>query len=241
MADTLQHRLSLTIRKIVARWMIKLGKLTHVDYTIDELNELARPHFPQTLKVDVPIGKGSFTILDAEIDIPRNAKTVKVQLYSSLDIDAVGNPLYRAHLHIVLDLIPQYHEDTKTVTIKSLELDSIKLINDHYALLNDSKQLLDLVLPRSVQSLITGTFKSAMGIMTAGSSDLASDYLHLYLSGSKQRVLDYHKPQIITLLDELKHNPEFVYELDSSDWQEALFIQHGKSVCVEQRCVRFKF
>lgn len=241
MAETLRKRFSLKLNKFFAKWMIKLGKISHVDYTVEELNDLARPHFPQHLDVDVPVGKGTFTILETEIDIPRNSNTVKVQLYSSLDIDAVSNPLYRAHLLIVLDMTPKYDAENKTVTIDSLELDSIRLINDEYALLNDSKQLLDLVMPRSVQNLISGTFKSALGLMTAGSSDIASDYLRLYLSGSKQRVLDYHKPQIIKLLDETKHNPEFVYKLDENDWQEALFIQHGQSVCVEQRCVRFKF
>ncbi|MEP4891579.1 MAG: DUF1439 domain-containing protein [Aliiglaciecola sp.] len=241
MAETLRKRFSLGFHKWMAKWMIKLGKIRHVDYTIEELNALARPHFPQTLDVEVPVGKGRFTILDVEIDIPRNSDTIKVQLYSSLDIDAVGSPLYRAHLLIILDVIPKYNAENKTVVIDSLKLDSIRLVNDEYALLNDSKQLLALVFPKSVQNLISGTFKSALGLMTAGSSDVAADYLHLYLSGSKQRVLDYHKPQIIKLLDETKQNPEFVYKLDENDWQEALFIQHGQLVCVEQRCIRFKF
>ncbi|MDO6694695.1 DUF1439 domain-containing protein [Aliiglaciecola sp. 3_MG-2023] len=241
MANTLRKRFSLALHEWMAKWMIKLGKLRHVDYTIEELNALARPHFPQTFDVEVPVGNGKLAILEAEIDIPHNSDVVKVQLYSSLNIDAVGNPLYRAHLLIILEVTPKYNAVSKTVEIDSLNLATIRLINDEYALLNDSKQLLSLVFPKSVQSLISGTFKSALGLMTAGSSDVAADYLKLYLSGSKQRVLDYHKPQISSLLDKTKHNPEFVYKLDPDDWQEALFMQHGRSVCVEQRCIRFKF
>lgn len=241
MAFALPEYWSEKVNQFIAKWMIKLGKLTHVDYTIEELNELAEPFFPQTLNVDVPVGKGIFTILHAEIDIPRNANAIHVQLLSSLDIDAVSNPLYRAHLQINLLLIPKYSVEHKTVSIDKLDLDAITLINDEYALLNDSRQLLDLVLPRGVQNLITGTFKSALGLVTAGSSDLASDYLHMYLSGSKQKVLDYHKPQLIKLIDELKHDPDFEYEMDDSDWQESLFRQYGKTVIVEDRSVRFKF
>lgn len=77
--------------------------------------------------------------------------------------------------------------------------------------------------------------------MTAGSSDLASDYLHIYLSGSKQKVLDYHKPQITQLIEEIKQDPELSYEMDEADWQEKLFREYGKQVIVEEGCVRFKF
>lgn len=221
--------------------MIKLGKLTHVEFSIDELKELLKPHFPQTMKLDVPVGNGSFSILNADLDIPRQANCLHVQLLCSLDIDAVGNPLYRAHVVVVLLLTPKYDLDLKTVSIGDLKLDSMRMLNDEYALLNDSKQLLSLVLPKGVQNLITGTFKSAMGIMTAGSSDLASDYLRLYLSGSKQKVLDYHQPQIKKFIEDLKQNPDFVYEMDKDDWQQALFRRFGKKVVVEERRLRFKF
>lgn len=241
LSETWLQSLITRYQPLIAKWMIKLGKLKHVDYTIDELNELAEPLFPQQFDIDVPVGKGIFTILDATIDIPRNANTISVNILSSLDIDAVGNPLYRAHLAIHLLLIPKYDEVHKTISIDTLNLDSITLVNDEYSLLNDSKQLLNLVLPKSMQNIITGTFKTAMGLVTAGSSDLASDYLRMYLSGSKQRILDYHKPQLVKLIDEMKHDPEFEYEMDESDWQESLFREYGKTVAVEERCVRFKF
>lgn len=241
MTFTIPEQWSEKLNRFIAKWMIKLGKLTHVDYTIDELNELAEPLFPQQLNIDVPVGKGTFALLDAKIDIPRNTKTISVNLLSSLDIDAVGNPLYRAHLAIHLLLIPKYDEIHKTISIDQLDLDSITLVNDEYSLLNDSKQLLNLVLPKGMQNIITGTFKTAMGLVTAGSSDLASDYLRMYLSGSKQRILDYHKPQLVKLIDEIKHDPDFEYEMDDNDWQESLFRQYGKTVVVEERCVRFKF
>ncbi|WJG08190.1 DUF1439 domain-containing protein [Aliiglaciecola sp. LCG003] len=241
MKTSWRQDLVLWLQQLSARWMIKRGKLPHVDYSIEELNELAEPHFPQSFLVDVPVGKGTFTLLNAHIDIPSRSDSVHVKILASLDIDSAGTPLYRAHLSISLLVTPQYDVTSKTVSIEQMLLDSIELINDEYALLNNSRQLLDLVLPKGVQNLISGTFKSAIGLMTAGSSDMASDYLHLYLSGSKQKILNYHQPQIIKLIEELKQDPEFVYEMDEDDWQQKLFREYGKTVVVEDRCVRFKF
>lgn len=241
LSQTWLQKLITRYEPLIAKWMIKWGKLTHVDYTIEELNDLASPLFPQTFNVDVPVGKGLFTILEGEIDIPRRADKVHARLLSSLDIDAVSNPLYRAHLLIVLHITPQYNVEHKTVSIKEVELDSIQLIQDEYSVLNDSRHILDMLLPRGVQNLISGTFKSAIGLMTAGSADLASDYLKIYLSGSKQKVLDYHRPQLTKLIEQLKQDPELCYEMDESDWQEKLFRQYGKQVVVEDRAVRFKF
>lgn len=237
----MQKDWQLVVHKYFAKWLIRFGKIKHVDYTVEELNALITPHFPASFAVDVPIGKGSFTLLEGEISIPRNATMMHVQLLCSLNIEAVSNPLYRAHVVAVLQVEPEYDVALKQVSIKQILLDEIRLVHDEYALLNDSRQLLDLILPRSMQSLIGGTFKSALGLMTAGSSDLASEYLKMYMSGSKQKVLDYHKPQIIKLLQELKQDPEMVYTMNDNDWQESLFRQYGKTVVVEQRALRFKF
>ena len=237
MSDKFRDRM----QRFLAKWMIKLGRLRHVDYTVEELNELLAPHFPSQFNLDVPVGTGKFTLLEGELSIQAMAKHIDVQLLCSLDIQAVATPLYRAHVLVNLEVVPDYDVQRKEISLKQLKLSSIRLVNDSYALLNDSRNLLDLVLPRSVQSLITGTFKSALGIVTAGSSDLASDYLHLYLSGSKQKILDYHKPQLERLIESMRQDPEFIYEMDETDWQESLFRQYGKTVVVEQGALRFKF
>lgn len=233
--------LRLYCKKLIATWMIRLGKLRYVAYQPDELNIMLSEHFPSQFLIDVPVGKGTLSILEGEVSIEQQDDDIEVQLFCSLDIEAVATPLYRAHILIRLTALPRYHKQTKSVYVDKLGLADIRLINDEYALLNDSRNLLDLVLPKRVQDLLAGTFKSALGIVTAGSSDLASDYLHLYLSGSKQRVLDYHKPQIEELIASLKHDPEYRYQLDPADWQEALFCQYGQQVSVEQGELRFKF
>lgn len=78
-------------------------------------------------------------------------------------------------------------------------------------------------------------------MVTAGMSDEAMAYLQLYLSGSKQRVLDYHKPQLEALITTLAEENYLEYPLDKSDWQELLFFYYGKTVAIEEQELRFKF
>lgn len=229
------------LQQKIAEWLIRLGRIKHVDFNVGELNELIAPYFPQEFLVDVPVGKGVFTIVKATITIPQKLQHIHIELACKLKIDSVGNPLYRANLQVRLLATPIYDKELKQVSLQSLDLDTIYIINDQYALLNDSKNLIDMVLPRGIRSLVAGTFKTAMGIMTVGSSDLASEYVKLYLTGSKQKVLDYHRPQIEKLVEDLKEDPDFIYQMDESDWQQKLFRQYGKTVVVEERCVRFKF
>lgn len=238
MAETTTWRFKLKTR--LAKWLVRLGKLTHVDYTVDELNQLLATHFPQSFKVDVPVGNGHFTLLDGQLSIPRLSSVIHVDLFCALDIDALGNPLYRAHVAIQLAITPRYDTQLKRLSIDAMKLSTLRLVKDEYALLNDSKQLLNVIIPKGMQSMLAGTFKSALGIVTVGSADLASDYLRMYLSGNKQKILDYHRPQIARLIEELKQDPEFVYEMNQHDWQENLFRQYGYSVTVENKCLRFK-
>jgi hypothetical protein len=89
--------------------------------------------------------------------------------------------------------------------------------------------------------MMTGTMKTAFNIMTGTTTSEANSYLQMYLSGSKQKVLDYHKPQIENIIVELAASEEMQYSLNIDDFEESLFIQYGKEVVVEDRHLRFKF
>lgn len=226
---------------LVAKLLIKFGKLTHADYTADEISELISPYLPSTFKIEVPAGNGELTLLEAEVNIGYHNSTVSVQLLGSLVVESMGNPIYRAHLVINLEATPFYDVESKVVKLSQLNMVDVRLINDEYALLKDTQHLLSLFVPRPFQSLVTGTVKSALGIITGGGSDAASNYLKLYLTGSKQKILEYHRPQLSSLVADLIHDEDFQYELDTSDWEEYLFTLYGKEVVVEQGQLRFKF
>jgi hypothetical protein len=83
--------------------------------------------------------------------------------------------------------------------------------------------------------------KTALNIMTGSIASEVNNYLKMYLSGSKQKVLDYHKPQIENIIVKLAASEDMQYSLSENNFEEGLFIQYGKEVVVEQGHLRFKF
>jgi hypothetical protein len=226
---------------IVARFLIRFKRLTHVSYSSSELNELIKAHIPQTFIINTPAGQGKFTLLEAELTMPSTEHCFNVQLLSSFEVQNLGNPIYRAHLIVQLHATPQYEARRNLIYVNQTMVRDIRLIHDEYALLTDTQQLLNSFLPGSMASLLSNTVKSTLSLFTAGTSDAAMDYLKLYVGGSKQRVLDYHKPQLEKVITELAASDELQYKLDETDWEESLFAELGKEVVVEEGELRFKF
>lgn len=231
----------LKLRLFIARILIKIGRLTHADYSAAELKNIVDGHLPETLEIDVPRGKGELTLMQADLSMPMNQNFINVELLGSMLIGSSANPIYRAHLIVVLNAYPIYDARSKTIKLDSLLVSDVRLVNDKYAIIEDSRELLSLFLPKPLQSLVGDTVKSAFGIMTGGGSDLASNYMKLYLSGSKQRILDYHRPQIETLVADFAKKEYLQYTLDHEIFEEHLFCLYGKNVVVENGKLRFKF
>jgi hypothetical protein len=231
----------LKLRLFIARILIKIGRLTHADYSAAELKNIVDNHLPETFDIDVPRGKGELTLMQADLSMPMNQNFINVELLGSMLIGSSANPIYRAHLIVVLNAYPIYDVPSKTVKLNKLLVSDVRLINDKYAIIEDSRDLLSLFLPKPLQSLVGDTVKSAFGIMTGGGSELASNYMKLYLSGSKQRILDYHRPQIETLVADFAKKEYLQYTLNHEVFEEHLFCLHGKNVLVENGMLRFKF
>ena len=231
----------LKLRVFAAKILIKLGKLTHVDYSATELKQAVDTYLPQSFPIDVPVSQGELNLFDADISMPRSGQAIVITLLGSVVIGPKSKPIYRAHVTIDLQAFPTYVAESNTVKLKQLLVSDVKMINDEYAIVEDSKDLLSLVVPVPFQNLLSGTMKSAFGLLTAGGSDFANDYLKLYLSGSKQRILDYHRPQIEALVSEYATNDTLQYTLDEDEVEEYLFCLYGREVAVEEGQLRFKF
>ncbi|MGK0371050.1 MAG: hypothetical protein ACJAW1_001293 [Glaciecola sp.] len=231
----------LKLRLFTARILIRIGKLTHADYTCAELKEMVDKHLPETFKIDVPKSKGQLSLLQADISMPRDQNVINVELLGSILIGSLSNPIYRAHLIVQLEAYPIYDVPNKTVKLEKLLVKDVQLVNDEYSIIEDSRELLGLFVPKPLQNLFTGTVKSTFGLMTGGGSDAAANYMKLYLSGSKQRILDYHKPQIETLVSNFAQREDLQYPLGCSLFEEHLFSLYGKEVVVEDGQLRFKF
>lgn len=231
-------------RLFLARCLIRFKRLTHVDYTVDEINQLIQPYFrhlPLRLPISVPRGDGCFTLSKVNISIPLNSDHIQAEVLGSIEITYLANPIYRAHVVLVVKAIPKYDYITKNVLLTDISITDINMLNDEYSILKDTSSLINLFVPSPVLSMVTGTMKTAFSIMTGTTASEASRYLQLYLSGSKQKVLNYHKPQIEDIIVTLAASEDMQYSLNINNFEENLFIQYGNEITVEHGNVRFNF
>lgn len=164
-----------------------------------------------------------------------------LQLLASITITIAETTIYRAHLIITLSASPHYNKTESTLYFIDKQVDNIAMVNDDYALLKDTQFLLSRFVPGNLDALFGRSLKSILSLVTVGTSDQAVEYLKLYLSGSKQAVLDFHKPQIEkAILDKMATLP-LHHIMREDQWREVLFSRYGKSVNVEQQALRFYF
>ncbi|MFT5313317.1 MAG: hypothetical protein ACI8Z9_001807 [Paraglaciecola sp.] len=234
-----QHKIK--IRQLIAKWLIRFKKLKHVEYTSDEIAALVAEYLPKTFPVSVPRGQGSFTLMTADVSMPPKSCNIHVEVLSGFAVEYLANPIYRAHLLILLEARPHYDVEAKHVRLKEVKITNIKLLHDEYSLLKDGRDIIQNLVPSPVLSMFTDTMKTALSLVTGNVASDANAYLQLYLGGSKQRVLNYHKPQLEQIVIDMAAGDEVRYQLDKSNWEEQLFSQLGKEVVVEEGKLRFKF
>jgi len=223
----------------LAQWLVKLGKLTHDDFTKAELNALVKDSFPYTFVFEIPIGAGTVSVLEGKVTLGNESNRIGLQCLSAVKIDVAATTIYRAHVVFTLSATPVYDKNMSTLYLTGLTTDSVTLVNDDYALIKDTQFLLTRFFPKSVNSLLGGPLKSALSLFSAGTSDMAADYLTLYLSGSKQAVLDYHVPHIDSALKKQITQKDLTHTMRDNHWREVLFSKLGQNVRVEEGVLRF--
>ena len=230
-----------SFRLLIAKCLIRFKRLTHVDYSVQDISHLIEPHFPLSLPISVPKGEGRYTLSKANISMPLNTNYIQAEVLGSIEITYLASPIYRAHVVLVVQAKPHYDHTTKNVLLTDIRITDMHVLNDEYSILKDTSSLISLFVPSPVLSMVTGTMKTAFNIMTGTTASEANSYLQMYLSGSKQKVLDYHKPQIENIIVDLAASKDMQYSLDTNDFEESLFMQYGKEVIVEEGHLRFKF
>jgi hypothetical protein len=230
-----------SFRTLLAKCLIRFKRLKHVEYSEDEISQLIEPHLPLLFPISVPRGDGRFTLSKVNISMPTDSNFIQGEVLGGIEVTYLANPIYRAHVMLVVQATPQYDQITKNVLLTDIRITDIHMLNDEYSILKDTSNLINHFVPSPVLSMVTGTMKTAFNIMTGTTASEANSYLQMYLSGSKKKVLDYHKPQIENIIVELAASEDMQYSLDINDFEEGLFIQYGKEVVVEDGHVRFKF
>lgn len=136
------------------------------------------------------MGTGTVTVLEGNITLDSESNRIGLQCLAALNIVVATTTIYRAHVVFTVSASPYYDKNMSTLYLTGVATDSVTLVNDDYALIKDTQFLMSRLFPKSVNSLLGGSLKSALSLFSAGTSDIAADYLKVYLSGSKQAVLD---------------------------------------------------
>ncbi|MDC8830621.1 DUF1439 domain-containing protein [Alteromonas gilva] len=224
--------------------LLKTGRLQYDMFTEQELNDLIAPHFPFTEQLDIPIGEGHLTCLEGELTMPVATNRLTLQMLCAIDIKVMGNTIYKAHIAAGVSALPNYFSASQTLHITDTQVDFIHLLNGRYSLVKDTRFLIERLLPRPVSglsSLLSQPLRSALNVVSAGSTDQALDYLSLYLHGGTERILEYHKPRIVNELLTKLDERAFEYPMRDDHWREFLFARWGQRVCVEDNELRFYF
>ncbi|OFI35339.1 hypothetical protein BFC17_14250 [Alteromonas lipolytica] len=232
------------LNTLVGYCLIKTGRLQHDIFTEQELNALIAPYFPFSEQLTVPIGEGHFSCLEGQLSMPVSSNRLTLQMLCAIEVKVMGTPIYKAHAAAGLSALPNYFPASASLHITDTRVDFIHLLNDHYSLVKDTQFIIDKLLPLPLSglgSLLGQPLRSALSLVSAGSTDQALDYLKLYLQGSTQRILDYHKPKLAKALLAKLEERSLEYTMDDNHWREFLFARYGKRVDVEDQQLKFYF
>ena len=138
------------------------------------------------------MGTGTVTVLEGNITLDSESNRIGLQCLAALNIVVATTTIYRAHVVFTVSASPYYDKNLSTLYLTGVATDSVTLVNDDYALIKDTQFLMSRLFPKSVNSLLGGSLHAALSLFSAGTSDMAADYLKVYLSGLKQAVLDSH-------------------------------------------------
>ncbi|TPV60716.1 DUF1439 domain-containing protein [Aestuariibacter sp. GS-14] len=229
---------------LVGYCLLKTGRLTFDAFSEAELNDIVRPYFPVKIPLEVPIGEGSFECLEGQLTMPVSTNRLTLQLFCAVEIRALGSAIYRAHVAVSISALPNYYPASRTLRFTDVKVDVVHLLNDRYSLIKDTQFIIDKLIPgplSGLSSLLGQPIRSALSIVTAGSTEHALAYLQLYLQGNTQRILDFHKPKIEQQLLRELETRAVGYTLSDNVWREFLFARWGKRVVVEEKSLRFYF
>lgn len=229
------HNLLTSIKYWWITLLIRLGRLKHFSLSPDELNSMLSANLPWPIPLILPAGKGTLAVLSASVRLPDNQ--FRLELFCDLKIDIGGVRLYQAHVLATLHGKPSYMRTQSSIRATQVSLTGLRLIQDDHLIFRSSATLLNRLMPEA----IGGWLNASLDVFAGPLYKETKSYLDLYLSGNKQKVLDFHKPQIERQLLEQVNQGGLDYQLDHNLPDERLFARLGQNVKVEEGKLLFLF
>ncbi|MBT8448427.1 MAG: hypothetical protein KJO69_01995 [Gammaproteobacteria bacterium] len=230
-----QSRLHRFLAKSLIRWkFIKRSPLE-----LDLVNQEIRDLLPSSFMINIPSGAGELTLDDAVLSIDDDI--IVAEALCHFKVTVANNNIYNAYIRLTLDGKIVYDLDSKVISPSNVRVVSTKLISDKRSMIKDTRTLIIDLLPEPIKTVFISSFVMSDSILkTIGVSELLK-YLSLYLSGSKQRVLDYHHQEIENLILGYLNSDVFNHQLDSTDFQQQLFAEYGQEITIQDGQIFFVF
>jgi len=234
-------RFKRTLNQFFAKLLIRSKIIKEARYSCTELNDMLATNFPQNIHLPLPGSEGQLVLLDAELSMPLAQEQLHIQLYCSFSVRVANHDIYRAHLLISGTVTPYYVAEEKALRLKNMQLSELRLVKDDYAFIDSTTELATLFMPKPFKYLLLSTVNTTLSLLKGLVSAELLNYLTLYSSGSKQKVLDFHQADIKRLILEEVEQEDWCYPLDETDFEEQLFAELGQQVVVENGFLVFKF
>ena len=86
-----------------------------MDYSVDDISQIIKPHLPVLLPISVPKGEGRFTLSKVNISMPFDTDYIQAEVLGGIEVTYLANPIYRAHVVLIVQATPKY-DPTKTMS-----------------------------------------------------------------------------------------------------------------------------
>ncbi|NQZ08119.1 MAG: DUF1439 domain-containing protein [Algicola sp.] len=236
----------MTLYKKVQNWaarsLIRSKRIKEVRYNAQQLNEMVVQSLPHQEAFEVPGGQATLVVMEANVSVGNdNTEGLAIKVMCSLEISSLGRQLYRAHIDGLLKAVPYFNQAHKTVRLKDLVLSNMTFVNDEYLLIQSSQDIVKSFTPSILKGIVDVTIGSALNVMSGVATPAVKEYLNVFVDANKQKVLDFHQPQIDSILTAQIENGALEYKLKESDFEEKIFSDLGQKIDVDNHELVFKF
>jgi len=236
-----QTRIKSNFQYFIATFLVRWKFIRESSIEINEINQLISPQLPVSFEMVIPGGEGKLIILDVEIAPAESGDCITAQILCNFSVNINKNRIYNTHLHLELQAKSDYCKINKTISPSGIQVTAMQLIADQYSMIKDTRKLIATFLPEPMKTVFLTTLLTTGKLLeTLGKNDIVK-YLSLYLTGNKQRILDFHHKDIENNIINFAKSGSLSYQLDETDLDEKLFLNFGHQVQVVNEQLLFIF
>lgn len=228
-------------QRFLAKLLIRFGYIKNVPVDIDRINEQITQHLPVAFDIAIPGGDGELTILETDLSLDNQSNSITAVILCNFNVKIKNTTIYNSHLQVTLDTELVYCATSKTISPSNVKIHSMKLISDKYSVIKDTRQLIAGLLPEPMKTVFITTMLTTNLVMDNLGMNNMIKYLSLYLTGSKQRILDFHHQEIETKVIDFTESEDCSYLLDQTHFEERLFAEFGQQIQIKQGQLLFIF